>query len=306
MFEKRSDLVRFLAIAEAGKIGLAAERLGMTQPALTRIVARLERSFGGRLFERLPDGVRQTALGAAAARRARRILGEYAAAEAELDAARAGRAGLFRVTATPPWSETVLAQALARFHAAFPAIEIELAAASRAEGLRRLADGASDLHCGGIDEGRRLPDFLRRERFLDMTAGIVAWRGHPLFEGPVGPADLVRCPWVDFDPPPPPGARHPSLGAVLELLHRRTGARVATVLRARPGGLLLMNRAPYLAWLSLTFLERLPGGMLRPVPVRLGRHRYRSGFVARRSAEDLPPFRSLQAIVRETALGTGE
>ena len=40
MFEKRNDLVRFLAVAEAGRIGLAAERLTMTQPALTRVVAR--------------------------------------------------------------------------------------------------------------------------------------------------------------------------------------------------------------------------------------------------------------------------
>ena len=63
------------------------------------------------------------------------------------------------------------------------------------------------------------------------------------------------------------------------------------------------EQGPYLAWLSLTFLERLPGRFLRPVPVALGRFRYRSGFVARRSAEDLPPLRRFEAIVRETALG---
>ena len=66
-----------------------------------------------------------------------------------------------------------------------------------------------------------------------------------------------------------------------------------------------LNRrlGPYLAWLSLTFLDRLPGGFLRPLPVRFGRFRYRTGFVARRSAGDLAPFRKLEAIVRETALG---
>ena len=304
MFDKRSDLIRLIAVAEAGKIGLAAERLGMTQPALTRIVARLERRFGGRLFERLPGGVRATALGAAAAARARRILNEYDAAEAEFEAARAGRAGLIRITATAPWSETVLARAAARFHETFPAIELELATATRAEGLRRLADGASDLHCGGIDEGRRLPDFLRRERFVDMTAGIVAWRGHPLFEGPVRAADLAGFPWLDFDPAAAPGPGRPSLATILERVQQRTRTPVVAVLRAGSGGLLLMERTPYLAWLSLTFLERLPQEMLRPVPVRLGRYSYRSGFVARRSAEDLAPFRRLEAIVRETALGS--
>ena len=71
------------------------------------------------------------------------------------------------------------------------------------------------------------------------------------------------------------------------------------------GGLRLMARGPHLAWLSLSFLERLPGGFLRPLPVTLGRYRYRyrTGFVARRSAEDIAPLRRFEAIVRATALG---
>lgn len=36
----------------------------------------------------------------------------------------------------------------------------------------------------------------------------------------------------------------------------------------------------------------------------LGRYRYRAGFVVRRSAEDLPPVRRLEAIVRESALAS--
>ena len=46
------------------------------QPTLTRDIARLEHRFGGKLFERLPHGVRLTALSAAAAERARRVLRE--------------------------------------------------------------------------------------------------------------------------------------------------------------------------------------------------------------------------------------
>ena len=56
----------------------------------------------------------------------------------------------------------------------------------------------------------------------------------------------------------------------------------------------------YLAWLSLTFLERLPGAFLQPLPVEFGRYRYPSGFVARRSAEELAPFRRFEAILRDT------
>ena len=43
--------------------------------------------------------------------------------------------------------------------------------------------------------------------------------------------------------------------------------------------------------------------LVRPLPVRIGRFRYRTGFVARRAAKDLLPFRALEQAVRDTALG---
>ena len=305
MFERRTDLLRLLAVAETGTIGAAAERSNVTQPTLTRDIARLEQRLGGRLFERLPHGVRPTALGATAVERARRILAEVEAAEQAIDATRSGRTGVFRVTATPPWTETVLAHAAARFREGFPAIELRIGSATRAEGLRRLADGSCDLHCGGIDTDEPLPAFLRRERFLDMTAGIVAWRDHPLFAGSVTPEDLARYPWIDFDWPAPASLdeTRPSLAAILAQLRGEGPAGIVTVLRLGAAGLLALAGGPWLAWLSTELLDRLPGALIRPLPVEFGRYRYRSGFVARRSAEDLPPFRALEQAVRDTALG---
>ena len=295
MFEKRSDLVRFLAVVEAGRIATAADRLAITQPALTRIIIRLERQFGGKLFERLPHGVRLTALGATASSVARRILREIEAAESILDAARSGRTGNFRITASPVWIETVLPAALARFHEDYPGIEITIDMAGRAEGLRLLADGESDLHCGGIDAGEILPASLRRERFLEVTAGIVAWRGHPLFSLAVSDQDLVRYPWIDF-------CRDPSLACLLDRLYEATNVRAKVVVQTGSASLCVLGGSPYLASLSFAFLDRLPGQLLRPLPVETGLSRYRSGYVVRRSAEELPPFRCLAQIVRETAL----
>lgn len=86
-------------------------------------------------------------------------------------------------TATTPWAETVLAPVDARFHDAFPYIELWLDITTRAEGRRRLADGAVDLHCVGVGADEPLPDFLRRERFVDMTAGVVESSVHTPLEG---------------------------------------------------------------------------------------------------------------------------
>ena len=53
MLDSRDDLVKFLAVAETGKILAAAERLAITQPALSRTIARLEARCSGKLFDRL-------------------------------------------------------------------------------------------------------------------------------------------------------------------------------------------------------------------------------------------------------------
>ena len=122
-----------------GGVGLAADNLDMTQPALSRVISRLERQFEARLFERLPTGVRLTPFGVTVSELARPLLREFATAEERLDAARSGRTGTFRVTAGPMWTDAVMPHAAARFHKSFPGIELKIETATRAEGLQRLA-----------------------------------------------------------------------------------------------------------------------------------------------------------------------
>ena len=93
---------------------------------------------------------------------------------------------------------------------------------------------------------------------------------------------------------------------MLDALYARTGKRVKTVVRADTVGLFLLATGPWLTRLPLNFLDGLPGAPLRPLPPGFGRCRYRAGFIARRSAEDLAPFRALEETVRETALERSE
>ena len=304
VFDRRSDLVKLIAVADAGGILAAAERLAITQPALGRVIARLELRFGGRLFERLPSGVRLTALGTVAADRTRHVLREIEAAEAKIAAAVSGRTGRFRITADPMWMEAVLAPAIARFRDTCPGVELTLRTASFAAGLRLLTCGESDLHCGAIDAGAPLPAFLRRERVLDTTAGIVAHAEHPLLAGRPAVRDLVSWPWIDYGGAAPAAAAGsgPPPDGILDALHARTGRRVKTVLRADAAGLYLLATGPWLARLPLDFLDGLPGTPLRPLPLGFGRCRCPAGSIARRSAEDLAPFRLLQKAVRDAAL----
>ena len=61
-----------------------------------------------------------------------------------------------RVTAAPLWMRAVVTPAALRFQAACPGVGLTLRTVTFAEGVRRLANGASDLHCGGIDDERSL------------------------------------------------------------------------------------------------------------------------------------------------------
>ena len=87
---------KFLAVAKAGKIVAAADRLAVTRPALTRAIARIESRFGAPLFERPATGARPPALGPVAAEQARRFLRAFEEAEDRIGGALAGRTGCIR------------------------------------------------------------------------------------------------------------------------------------------------------------------------------------------------------------------
>ena len=121
------------------------------------------------------------------------------------------------------------------------------------ERLRLMTSGQTDLHCGGANTNLPLPAYLRRERFLDLTAGIVAREGQPPLECKPVVRELSDYLWIDYDSPAsaaqaatPPDAGSSSLGRLLERLYRQTARRVTAILRAGNPGMFL-TAAPGIA-----------------------------------------------------------
>jgi len=102
----------FVAVVEAGSLSAAAREGHITQPALSVMIAQLERSVGARLLERHRDGVRPTAAGAAVIDIARRMLDDAELAGMTARAAAQSDAGV-RVAVADPGLVSLLAGAVA-------------------------------------------------------------------------------------------------------------------------------------------------------------------------------------------------
>ncbi|WP_328446862.1 LysR substrate-binding domain-containing protein [Streptomyces sp. NBC_00386] len=140
------DLRYFVAVAEELHFTRAAERLFVSQPALSKQIRALERQLGAELFERDHQGVRLTAVGAALLPHARRVLAEWAGAADALERAKAEqRATLVVGMSTSPGRGGLLPAIRSRFGEACPDARIELRQVSWADSSAGLADGSVDV-----------------------------------------------------------------------------------------------------------------------------------------------------------------
>ena len=144
-------------VARHGSFSRAAAALYLTQPAVSRQIAKLEQEAGVRLVERSARGLRLTEAGRAAVERAEAIAGQLAAAEAELDAIANLGAGRLRMTAFPTAASTIVLDAIKTFRRRHPDVELTFVESGTNAGLRRLRGGEVDLALAFREHGRPAP-----------------------------------------------------------------------------------------------------------------------------------------------------
>ncbi|MEV6509114.1 LysR family transcriptional regulator [Streptomyces sp. NPDC051642] len=140
------DLRYFVAVAEELHFTRAAEKLYVSQPALSKQIRALERQLGAELFRRDRQGVALTAAGAALLPYAQRVLtvwAEGASALAEVSAAE--RSTLVVGMSTSPGRGGLLPAIRSRFTAAHPEANVRLRQVSWDDPTAGLADGDADV-----------------------------------------------------------------------------------------------------------------------------------------------------------------
>lgn len=126
----------FVAVAESGNISRAAERIFLTQPALSRQIKALEHQIGQGLLERKAHSIRLTPVGEALLREARDLLHH---ADQVLERVRiAGRGVRLRVGYSPSLASGILSVAVENFTQAHSGARVELFDLSTAEMLAGL------------------------------------------------------------------------------------------------------------------------------------------------------------------------
>ncbi|UGQ11690.1 LysR substrate-binding domain-containing protein [Yinghuangia sp. ASG 101] len=139
------DLRYFVAVAEELHFTRAAERLYVSQPALSKQIRMLEGQAGAELFERGRREVRLTDAGAALLPHARRVIAEWDAARASVARVVADRARVFTLgMSTSPGRGGLLPAIRSRFTAARPDVRIRLRQVAWYDTTAGLADGACD------------------------------------------------------------------------------------------------------------------------------------------------------------------
>ncbi len=153
-------------LADTGTLRGAAERLNLSQPAISKMLVEIEQAFGARLFERSRQGVKANPFGLAAMHHARIILGELSRATDEMDAMRTGAAALVRVgtlsvTAAVP-------AAVVDLQSRMPGAAVQIREGRVQELMHRLLDGELDCVFGAIT-----PEVLASESLQGLQSEVL-------------------------------------------------------------------------------------------------------------------------------------
>jgi DNA-binding transcriptional LysR family regulator len=183
-----------VAASEEGSLRAASRRIGLSQPALTKLVRELEIELAAPLLQRHSQGVRPTPQGQVLFEHALKVARELASATDQIQQLGGQMQGEIQVAAVPVAMMLLIPETLRTFSRAFPDIRLRVSEELFVEQLQKLRNGQVDLVVGGIPESLPSGEFIA-EKLMGTTMVVVARRGSKHAHAR-HLSELSQAPWV--------------------------------------------------------------------------------------------------------------
>lgn len=145
------NLRAFLSVVDNGNLKAAADKIGLTQPSITKRLHNMEADIGGPLFDRSGRGMTLTSAGKKFYQRAKRIEQEYLQAREEIQNLSGAGLDVLRVGAGPLFHLRYVPAVFNLLHKEFPSVQFELHADTNEKTIPLLQEGLLDIALGILD-----------------------------------------------------------------------------------------------------------------------------------------------------------
>ncbi|HCM1951506.1 TPA: pca operon transcription factor PcaQ [Salmonella enterica subsp. salamae serovar 9,46:z4,z24:z39:z42] len=185
----------FVAVAQQGTLGRAAETLNLSQPALSKTLNELEQLTGTRLFERGRLGAQLTVPGEQFLTHAVKVLDALNTAGQALNRKEDASADVVRIGALPTAALGILPAVIGRFHQQRKSTSLQVATMNNTMLLAGLKSGEIDLGIGRMSDPELMSGLNYELLFLESLK-LVVRPGHPLLQETITLSRVMEWPVV--------------------------------------------------------------------------------------------------------------
>lgn len=187
----------FFAVVDAGSITKAAEKVGLTQPALSKIIQRLEADYDTKLFERGRRGARLTDDGQTLFNHAQNASAEFLYASEEIAARHSRNQTELKLHCGQVYVLDWIHEPLKILADMHPDVNFKIESASFRNTVQRLLKGEFDAVLGYAGEWVNDPR-LEYTPLHNVETSVFARKDNPLHSGPPSLKQLAQNDWCEF------------------------------------------------------------------------------------------------------------
>lgn len=193
--DRLRQLRAFSEVARLGTMSKAADRLSLTQPAVSRQVRSLEQDLSTRLFERRGPKISLTSSGEILQQLVLPLLeGVDRLAENFHNQVQGSLAGQVRISAGLGAAVYILPDYVKRFHASHPEVQVHIEINDGRENLEVIRHHAVDFGVGGMEV---VPEDLEFRKLMSSAQVLITPLDHPLADNDIVTVeDLKSCRWI--------------------------------------------------------------------------------------------------------------